>query len=540
MIPIDKLTPAQIERLVHMQSIIAGQEEEAAKVRSLRAYYDGDQPAMLSARQIEYLQGSGPTSTGFVEGGLFTFAHNHVRSVIDTLRERLAVTGLSIEGATDDNPNTPEAQVGAALWEWWTKSRLDSEQIRLYRRVLRDGRCYVMVDYDPETQRPRFTQHHVDAGPDDPGIVLHRDPTDANRVLFATRYFTTFDPLTPGATGKRCKTVYLPGEIRKYVEGRSGEWEPRRDAQDATWPLPWVDRNGAPLGVAVIEFANPGGSEVAQIIGLQNALNKAWLDLLAAADTSGFPLVAIEYDTSRLGPAATRGGESDADSEGDDEIRLSPGRLLEVDDAAVHRLEAADMSQMIAVIDRIELAISGVSRTPSYYLRPVGGADVPSGEALKQLESGLVRRAEERQLVFGQAWEDVFALAYRVNQAFGPSLPDVPDLSIKVTWADANVRNELAEAQVAEAHQRLGVPQSTLWAELGYTPEQIEEFKAAGMADKQAQVAMVTAALRTDQSRQAAQNGGANTGAPSNANGNGNGRVATGGSNGRTNQTVAR
>ena len=146
MIAIDKLTPAQIERLVHMQSIIAGQEEEAARVRSLRSYYAGDQPALLSVRQKEYLQGSGPTSTGFVEGGLFTFAHNHVRSVIDTLRERLAVTGLSIEGATDDNPNTPEAQVGAALWEWWTKSRLDSEQIRLYRRVLRDGRCYVMVD----------------------------------------------------------------------------------------------------------------------------------------------------------------------------------------------------------------------------------------------------------------------------------------------------------------------------------------------------------------------------------------------------------
>lgn len=529
MIPIDKLTPAQIERLVHMQSIVAQQEDEAARVRSLRAYYDGEQPAMLSARQVEYLQGSGPTSTGFVEGGLFTFAHNHVRSVIDTLRERLSVTGLSLEGAEGDDANTPEAQVGAALWEWWTKSRLDSEQIRLYRRALRDGRCYVMVDYDAETQRPRFTQHHVDAGSDDPGIVLHRDPTDQNKVLFATRHFTTFDPLTPGATGKRCKTVYLPGEIRKYQEGRTGEWEPRIDAGDLGWPLPWRDRNGQPLGIAVVEFANPGGSEVAQIIGLQNALNKAWLDLIAAADTSGFPIPWISYEDDMLPQA-----ESDADSEGPDEVRLSPGRLLEVVRAQVGRLEAADMSQMIAVIDRIELAISGVSRTPSYYLRPVGGADVPSGEALKQLESGLVRRAEERQLVFGQAWEDVFALAYRVNQAFGVSLPDVEDLSIKVTWADANVRNELSEAQTAEAHQRLGVPQSTLWAELGYTPEQIEAFKAAGMADKQAQVAMVTAALRTQQATQQANN----TGAPSN--GNGAVRATGGNNNGRTNPIVER
>ena len=38
---------------------------------------------------------------------------------------------------------------------------------------------------------------------------------------------------------------------------------------DAAWPLPWVDAKGAPLGIPVIEFANPPGSEIDQIIGLQ-------------------------------------------------------------------------------------------------------------------------------------------------------------------------------------------------------------------------------------------------------------------------------
>lgn len=535
-IDVMRLSNVQLEKYIHMQAIVAGQSEEAARVLTLRQYYDGMQNCLLSQRQIEFLQGAGHNSSGFVEGGQFPFAHNHVRSVIDTLRERLSVTGINIEGATDEAEGTPQAQVGAALWDWWTRSRLDAEQIRLYRRALRDGKCYVMVDFDAATARPRFTTHHVDAGDNEPGIVLHRDPTDANRTLFATRHFTTFDPLTPGETGKQRKTVYLPDQIRKYVKGKSGEWEPYRDPQDATWPLPWADRNGAPLGIAVVEFANPGGSEVAQIIGLQNALNKAWLDLIAAADTAGFPVAVVEYDTSRMGPGTMGTGTPDEDSEGPDEIRLSPGRLLEVDDARVHRLEAADLTSMIQVIDRIEQAISGVSRTPAYYLRPVGGSDVPSGEALKQLESGLVRRAEERQLVFGQAWQDVFALAYKVNQAFGPSLPDLPDLNIDVSWADANVRNEQNEAATAEAHQRLGVPQETLWRRLGYTPEQIEEFKRAQMADKQAQVAMVTAALRVDQSRQASA-------APSNGSGNGfNGNGANNGEtrNGRTSQAIQR
>ncbi len=522
-IALDKLGSADLERYLHMQAIVAGQEKAAAKVLALRAYYDGEHPVMLSDRQIEYLSGK---SGGMLRAD-FPFAHNLVRSVIDTLRERLSVTGIAIEGAADAEPGTPEAQVSAALWEWWTKSRLDSEQIRLYRRGLRDGAVYVMVDFDAETQRPRFTQHHIDAGLTEPGVILHRDPTDENRVLYATRHFATFDPLTPGGTGKRRKTVYLPDQIRKYEMGRQG-WQPVMDAGDVGWPIPWMDRRGQPLGIPVIEFSNPGGSEVSQIIGLQNALNKAWLDLLAAADTSGFPLVAVEYEEPTF--AAPTPAE---DGEGTDEIRLSPGRLLEVDKARVHRLEAANLESMISVIRYIVQSISGVSRTPAYYLEPVGGGNVPSGEALKQLESGLVRRAEERQLVFGQAWQDVFALAYRVNQAFGPSLPELPELSIHVEWADANVRNEADEAATAEAHQRLGVPQEELWRRLGYTPEQIQGFKDAQRADDAAKVATITAALRVQQGQNQAT-----PAAPSNANGNN--VIARGGQNGRANPVVER
>ena len=505
-IALDKLSPEQLERYIHMQGIVAGQEQDAARVTALREYYDGDHPVLLTERQQEYLG-------GLLDKPDFPFAHNLVRSVIDTLRERLSVTGITIEGAA--GAGAPESQVSAALWDWWTRGRLDSEQIRLYRRALRDGLAYVMVDYDAAAGRPRFTQHHVDAGVTEPGVVLHRDPTDENRVLYATRYFSTFDPLTPGATGARRKTVYLPDQIRKYKAGRGG-WEPVMDDGDPSWPLPWVDRRGAPLGIPVVEFANPGGSEVAQVIGLQNALNKAWLDLLAAADTSGFPLIAIEYeDDLPLGVAA-------ADEDEDAALRLSPGRAIEVVKARVHRLEAAQLEQMIAVIRYIVQAISGVSRTPAYYLEPVGGANVPSGEALKQLESGLVRRAEERQLVFGQAWEDVFALAYRVNQAFGPSLPELPDLSLRVQWADANVRNEANEAATAEAHGRLSVPQEELWRRLGYTPEQIDAFKAARRADDAAKIAAVTAALRV---------GGSAA--------NGNNVTVTGGQNGRADSIVA-
>lgn len=225
-------------------------------------------------------------------------------------------------------------------------------------------------------------------------------------------------------------------------------------------------------------------------IGLQNLLNKSWLDLAAAADTNGFPLLAIEYAGDNFG-----GANDDPDLEGADEFRISPGRAIEVDNATVKRLESANLTPMIDAMWTVVQAISGVSDIPQYYLRPTGG-DVPSGEALKQLESGLVKRAEERQLIFGQAWEDCFALAYRLAQTFGRLVARLENLDIGVMWHDANVRNEQVVAQTAQVHQALGVPDETIWEMLGYAPSQIAGWAAIKSAQDAAKLAQVAQALR--------------------------------------------
>lgn len=521
MIDISKLSPAQLDRFIHIQGVVDRQQAAQEKIRALREYYYGSHPVLLTMRQQEYL---GKQLTE----GAFSFQHNLVRSVVDTLRERLDVAGYTVNGmgAEDEEEGSPDSALAGQLWDWWLNSRMDSQQIRLYRRTLRDGKSYVMVDYDNEAGAPRFTLHKADDG--QTGITYHRDPTDANRVMFACRYFYTFDPLKPGETGIERKTVYLPGEIRKYVRSssRNGGWEPYTDDGDGAWPLPWVDMRGNPLGVPVIEFENPGGSEIEQIIGLQNALNKAWLDLIAAADTSGFPLIAIEYKDAQLfGP----GTASDDDLEGTDELRFSPGRAIEVANATVKRLEAAQLQPMIDTIWAITAAISGVSRTPQYYLRPIGGADVPSGEALKQLESGLVKRAEERQLMFGQSWADAMTLAVRVAQMYGgiTSVPNISQLNIETTWQDPNVRNDLSVTQVAQAYKALDVPQDQIWMSLGFTPAEIAAFKQQGRDDRAADVATIAAALNVQQQRQspnAAPLRGNGAGAPVSTNGTGGAR----------------
>lgn len=498
MIDISKLTPEQLERFLHMQAIIDRQASDAAKVRTYRAYYDGDHPVFLTQRQQEYL---GPL---LAEAEL-PFNHNLCKVVVDKLRERLFVTGFTVNGESAAAPDNTEASSAArlagVLWDWWTANAMNRQQVRQHRRALRDGKAYVMVDFDAGAQRPRFALHKVDDG--QAGIVYHRDPSDENQVLFASRYFYTFDPLQPGKTGLERKTVYLPHEIRKYKRSNQalGGWEAVMDDGDLAWPLPWRDRRGQAVGVAAVEFQNPGGSEIKQMGGLQNGLNKSWLDLLAAADANGFPILAANYKDALVDI-----GEEDDGALDSNDLRVSPGRILEIFGGDLKRIEAASLDPMINTLWTVVAAIGGVTSTPQYYLKPILGVDVPSGEALKQLESGLVNKAEERQMEFGASWVEVMALAVRVHNAFAQRPIDVPEpLTIAAQWADPNTRIEKDEAEIAQIHKALGAPDDAVWARAGYKPDEIAAFRERARADRVADVAAIAGALQAQQGRTAPQ-----------------------------------
>lgn len=479
-----KLSNQELNRFIRLQAIHDRQQAAAEKVRVLRAYYYGDHEVPLTARQKAYL---GVTLTS----GEFSFAHNLMRTIVDTLRERLEVSGFVVDGKSADDldengKGEPAAILSGKMWEWWLSNKMPAQQIRIYRRALRDGKGYVIVSFDNDTQRPRFSPHRVDDG--DKGITYHRNPADMEQVLFACKYFSTFNILEPGQTGKQRRTVYLPHEVRKYIEAAAGDWQPYQDEDDATWPISWVDSKGLPLGVAVHEFQNPGGSEIEQLVGLQNALNKAWLDLLAGADTAGFPIPVVEYDE----PMGSSGA-----ADNDEELPFEAGHILEVFGGRAHRLDPANLSPMIETIWTVVTALSGVSRTPQYYLRPIGGSDVPSGEALKQLESGLVKRAEERHLMFGDTWAEIMGQAYSLAKKYGPNnLPDIKNPTIEVMWADPNTRNESALADAAIKHKQLDVPNAKVWEMLGYSPSAITEFREQERNEKAAEVATIIAAMQ--------------------------------------------
>lgn len=152
-------------------------------------------------------------------------------------------------------------------------------------------------------------------------------------------------------------------------------------------------------------------------------------------------------------------------------------------DARFGDFAADEATGVLAAIEGTLSRIARRTRTPLHLLT---GGDMPSGEALRSAESGLVAKAGLRQTGFGNSWEDAMRLAMRIEQVFGEA--DFPagaeDGKISATWRDAQSRNEVEEANTALVKKQLGVSRRTLLMELGYDPDQEEERRSAeGSAD---------------------------------------------------------
>lgn len=487
----DGMSAAAIERIISLQAAAWRQAETWQKTRDYRNYYAGDQPSMLSERQEEFL------------GDILTTANHPVvfnlcGVVIDVLRERLKVEGITGNDAEAND-------LSELAWQWWQNADMDAEQNKVHTYALRDRRAYLIVDWDSEKAQPTWKANALYDG--DTGVTFHTD-AETGKPLLAIKYWRVSDPLSDDWAKAR-RTVYLPDRIMRYEQGKAGEWQPLDPSKGK--PLEWwtdtFTEGGRPLGLAVTEFRNPNDtSELASVIGLQNALNKTLLDLLAAADMTGFQMLAISYK----GPleSAPTDDEGDTDEAHTDELRIAPGRAIELgDDAKVTAIPAGDLGSLVDTISTIVSFVAASTRTPHYYLRPPQGADIPSGEALKQLENALVARAKERFTVFGGSWVEALRVGARLWAAMGNRGADV-EQPLEISWADPQVKNELYQADVATREQGLGVPQEVLWAKrLDYSPGEIANMRAMSQAAEAEKIATVIGALNRSGNEATAQPG---------------------------------
>jgi hypothetical protein len=401
---------------VALKSIIARADLYAL----YRRYYEGEHRLAFATEKYR---------SAF--GGLFAeFADNLCPRVVDALADRLQIVDFGIEQPASNRrpadmlggvqPDAP-AQSNSAAMELWTANRMDQRAGQTMQEALIEGDSYLLVwpENAPGSRTDGLPTFYPQSAAE---VYVHYDVERPGVIQWAAKLW--FDE-----PGKRWRiTLYYPDRIEKWVTvGRSLATPTsaarfiRYTEDGAPWPIP-NEYDTVPM----FHFANntrrlglPGASELQHIIPLQDALNKAVTDMLVTMEFSAYRQrwisgIEIRYDPLTNLPI-------NPFNPGADRIWFAG------ENATFGEFAQTDLSQFLAVQDNFRTEIARVSATPLHYFMLTAG-NFPSGEAMKTAEAPFAAKVADRQITFGNVWEDVVSLALRMEGQ--------PDVRLTTVWKD--------------------------------------------------------------------------------------------------------
>jgi hypothetical protein len=408
----------------------------------------------------EHALPSGPTSAHHTYRRLLRVCRsNWAELVVDAVNERLRVVGFRWTGdeATDLD-----------VWsDIWQRNNLDASSDSLHVEALVWGYAYAIVWPDMNGNASITVESPTE-------VICYAPAAARNQVTMALKRWQD-------DWGVWHATYYTPTAIYKYDQAQSsgaassapprGGWIPRETALEP-WPLP------NPFGqVPVIEFPNNprlntgGRSELeGGVVEMIDRINETVFNRLLAAQFSAFRQ---KWITGMEIPRDPNTGNPM------EPFRSAVDRLWmsENPDAKFGEFSEASLTNYVTAAEADIQHLSSITRTPAYYLFPHG--QMPSGEALKAAESGLVAKVKRRQRFLGEAWEQAmrFALLIEGDDAHAT------DFSCETLWAPAETKSDAGTGDLLVKLGQIGVPDQMLWELSGYfSPQQISRMNALAAA----------------------------------------------------------
>lgn len=403
------------------------QSARAQKVQRFRDYADGNHDAkmtdvMRKMLRLDPRQENSP------------FNINHMDNIIQTMVDRLKLTDMAAE--TDAGTKWMQEQ--------WDNNRLDGLQLGLHEAGLRDADTYIMVQFDNAEQEVVFTHEEAYDGVSGILMVYGDDDKTPKVAIKVWRESVTENNQLQDTVRVN---LYYPDRIEKYVAKSSGQRLEKYEVPGEAWPAPWRMRDGTPIGIPIIHFPNKGvkytqygKSELDDATPMQDAVNRTAVSMIMNAELTGF---SINTAVGTKFPEAVTPGMAISvytkDAAGNPSI---PSKETETEWLKAIKFDRLEQAQIAPFIQQAEFFIEQmyfITGTPSP--KQMGG-DNSSGESLKQRELRLLGKVERAQVSFGNAWENVFRMAHRVQTVFSRTMPPVVK-KFYAKWRKAEMRSNV-------------------------------------------------------------------------------------------------
>jgi hypothetical protein len=352
---------------------------------------------------------------------------NLTRLIVNTLTQRLIVDGFRPSSTSMEN---------APQWEWWQENGLDARQKALYDEAAKCGYagCMVLPGDPAPVMRPVSPREwwigFEDFSDDWPFLAL-KQPQRLN-------------PLDILAVENQ--VWHVLDDTNRFVVRVIG---------DTAVEMIEVSEHG--LGeVPIVPFRNqwtltryPDG-EIEPAMAVQDRLNQTVFDLLVAQTYAASPQ---KYATGMVLPTDDNGQPLV-------DLRAFAKSLWATSDpeARFGSLPEANLANIVRAIEQALRMYGLMTQTPPHYL--LGDMVNLSAEALLAADTTLAKKVQDRQTLFGEAWEQTFRLA---GVAAGDERA-ATDQEAQVWWRDTEPRSIAQQVDaLGKMATMLQVPPSALW-----------------------------------------------------------------------------
>jgi hypothetical protein len=439
---------------------------KAAPYTTLFRYAEGDQPLVYSTDRLREA----------FDNINARFSQNWCSVVIDALADRLVLKGWDAgsEGAN------------GALDAIWNAQHLGLEAADAHWAALVTNEAFVIVWPDAAGVPQAYYN--------DPRLcAMFYQPDNPRQKRMAAKWFK-------GSDERWNLTLYYPDRLEYYLSG--GKDVPSAYTGFVLQGEAAVNPYGLipVFHLRVNRRANSG--ELANILTLQDAVNKLLADMMVAAEFGAFKQRWI-----------IASGDTDALKNAPNEIWTIPPGDGVGQSTQVGQFDATDLNVYLNAIDKLALSIAIISRTPKHYFFTQGGD--PSGEALIAMEAPLNKKAKKRQEAFTAVWQEVGAFLLKLQGQ------TVEESAIKPVWERVESNQPKTEAETRDIAVR-NIPLLTQLRREGWSEADIKQMQKDQQEEADAEYQNVPADWREETQgtgETAAANGrAANPGRPGNAN----------------------